>query len=647
MKKTFTRVFPGVVILLFCCLTPFSKAQLKSMVYDFDGLDIGSNDLPEGDYCYGDLTYQISANPLSQNDMLGDRVVKLNVNWSANYGSFGRGISRFIEFDPVKDIFNFYFYNPSSNGQNAVFTIMLGDDDNQNGSYENTADDVWKKSFTVPGSSTWQLYSVPLSDFVDGNTGGNGTFDIAFSETAGKLCQVEFQFVKGGGGINNPSFYLDMISFSEGSLPRGASDFDLPPKQASDYCLLGAFMTENTGENYKIPVQFESMFPVVAGKKLKYVNFFTQWATDGTTNAHEMPGTEVQTLINNGYTPIITWEPMFQGYDRLDPAQPRLNDINSGIYDGFIDSYADKIKLFTDTVIIRFMHEFEGDWYPWALSQNGGDPSLYKTVFQKVVNRFRARGVTNVQWMWCVNSDYSPVKSYNWIVNSYPGDAYVDIIASDIYNNHYPVSLPWWKSFRWQAVESYYYLAKYFPQKPLYICEVGCRERYSGENTASQSKGDWYAVMDKELQSNFRKARALVFFNGFHEQDWFVNSSSTALQSLIDNIWNDGYYFNTNAVGIKELHEYGGGLYIYPNPSTGIVTINYSSKYDKQNFTIDITNTLGSRVYSERIGATGTDFSKSIDLSGLRKGIYYVRMEANLLNNSGADVAEVVKLIMQ
>lgn len=647
MKKIFIKVFPGIIIILFCWAASVSKAQLKSIVYDFDGLDIGSNNLPEGDYSYGDLTYQISANPLSQNDMLGDRVIKLNVNWNVNYGSFGRGISRFIEFDPVKDVFNFFFYNPSSNGQNAVFTIMLGDDDNQNGYFENAFDDIWEKSFTVPGSSSWQLYSVPLADFVDGNTGGNGIFDIAFSDVAGRLCQVEFQFVKGGGGINNPSFYLDMINFSEGPLPRGATDFDLPPKQASDYCLLGAFMQENLGENYKIPIQFESLFPADPGKKLKYVNFFQHWATDGSTTPNVMPGPEIQILIDNGYTPIITWEAMYWGYDRLDPAQPRLSNINSGQYDAFFDNFADKIKLFTDTVIIRFMHEFEGDWYPWALSQNGGDASVYISAFQRVVNRFRARGVTNVQWMWCVNSDYSPVKSYNWIKNSYPGDAYVDIIASDIYNNHYPISLPWWKSFCWQAVESYYYLSKYFPQKPLYICEVGCRERKAGENTTSQSKGDWYAVMDKELQSNFRKARALVFFNGFHEQNWFVNSSAGALQSLIDNIWNDGYYFGTNAVGIKEPHEYGGGLYVYPNPSTGIVMINYSSKYDKQNFTIDITNTLGSRVYSERIATIGTEFSKAIDLSGLKKGIYYVRMEANLLNNSGANVAEVVKLIMQ
>jgi beta-mannanase len=641
--EKFSRI--ALMILLVTALGS-AKAQLKSLVYDFDGLDIGETNIPDGDYSYGDLTHQVSANPLPSNDMLGDRVIQLNVNWSSGYGSFGRGISRYIEFDPAKDVFNFYLYNPSANGQNAVFSVNMGDDDNQTTSFEYGSDDVWSKNISIPGSQSWQLISIPLSDFADSNPGGNGIFDMAFSGNKGALMQVEFRFAKGTGGTNTPVFYLDMINFSEGALPRGASEFDLPPKQASDYCLLGAFMQENYGENYKIPGQFESMFPADEGKKIKYVNFFQSWAIDGSTVPSYLPGPELQTLLNNGYTPIITWEPMFVGYDRLDPAQPRLSNLNSGSYDSFIDSYADKIKLLSDTVIIRFMHEFEGDWYPWALSQNGGDPSLYITVFQKVVNRFRARGVTNVQWMWCVNSDYTPVKSYNWIVQSYPGDSYVDIIGTDIYNNHYPVSMPWWKSFRWQIAETYYYITKYFPAKPLYICEVGCRERYSSENSASQGKGDWYAVMDKELQSNFHKARALVFFNGFHEQNWFVDSSPSALQSLINNIWNDEYYFKNGGVGISERHGYGEGLYIYPNPSTGLVMISYTSNTVKENFTIDITNVTGARIYSERIRATTDRFSKQIDLSNLPKGIYYVRLETNLAKNSD-NVAEVVKLVLQ
>ena len=539
--------YKSIPVLLISCFS-FGDAvaqKLKSIVYDFDGLDIGQVDLPEGDYSVNDLQYHIAANPLAANDMLGDRVLKLDLAWNTNYGAFGRGISRFIEFDPAQDKFNFFLYNPVSNNQDAILDVVITDDDNQDNSYSSANDDTWKKSLTISAASGWQFFSIPLNNFTDANAGGNGIMDIDFTQNKGMLLMVEFRFYKSSSATSNPSFYLDMINFSEGNMPTGPTVFELPPKDPSDKCLLGAYQNEQRGNEYLIPSAVEGLFPASPGKKLKYANFFLQFAMDGSTNANVIPGNEVQTLINNGYTPIITWEPLFQGYNRLDSRQPRLGNIVNGDYDVYIDHFADKIKTYSDTVIIRFMHEFEGNWYPWSLSENNHDPELYKSAYRRVVDRFRARGATKVKWMWCVNSDYFPYLSWNWIVPAYPGDNYVDIVATDIYNNHYPPALPWWRSFRWQATESYYYLTKYFPQKPLFMCELGCRERYPSENTASESKGAWYARMDKELQSDFHKMRALIFFNGNSEQNWFINSSASALQSLTDNIWNDNYYFST------------------------------------------------------------------------------------------------------
>jgi hypothetical protein len=616
-------------------------------VYDFDGLDIGASDIPEGDYAYADLSYHVDANPLSFSDMLGDRVMKLNLNWNTGYGSFGRGVSRFIEFDPNSDMLNFFFYNPSSNNQNATFDVLIGDDDDQDGVFENANDDVWKKSFTIAGSSAWQLFSVPLKDMVDNNPGGNGIFDIAFSGNKGKLMQVEFRFAKPDPSAPNAVFYLDMINFTEGILPRGNSEFDLPYKSPSDYALLGAYMVEYPGQNQLIPSQFEGLFPQESGKRIRYVNFFQSWSSSGTI-PNNMPGTDVQTLLTNGYRPIITWQPMFAGYARLDPVQPRLNNIISGTYDSYIDTYADHIKLINDTVIIRIMHEFEGNWYSWSISQNGGDPGKYKTAFQHIVDRFRSKGVNNVKWMWCVNSDYAPYESYNWIVNAYPGDNYVDIVATDIYNNHEPVDLPWWKSFRWQATESYYYLSKYFSSKPLFICEVGCRERLPSENPVSESKGAWYARMDKEMQSNFRKARALIFFNAAPDQNWFVNSSPSALQSLTDNVWEDNYYFKVPLQSIFEnSKEYGKGLYVYPNPSTGMVTINYTSNGLKMDYIVNIMNSEGKLIYNENIPLVSESFSKLIDIRGLPRGIYYVELKARSTNApQSEDIKEMAKLVL-
>src|SRR5690606_11729248 len=122
-------------------------------------------------------------------------------------------------------------------------------------------------------------------------------------------------------------------------------------------------------------------------------------------------------------------------------------------------------KSFNGTVILRIFHEFEGDWYPWSLTENGKDPAVYVSAFRYVVDRFRAAGANNVQWMWCLNAEPKPYAAYNWVVSCYPGDEYVDIVATDIYN-HPDLGTPDWKSFRYTMAESYYYLAKYYAHKP-------------------------------------------------------------------------------------------------------------------------------------------------------------------------------------
>src|SRR4051812_10663026 len=156
--KFFSKYFWSAFFISFYLSLP--AQYLKSIVYDFDGLDIGATTLPEGDYDSYDLTYQVSANPLAANDMLGDRVLKLDLNWNSGQGSFGRGIARFIEFDPSKDVLNFFFYNPGSNNQNAVFDVMISDDDNQSNAFESNMDDVWKKSLTIGASNYWQLFQI-------------------------------------------------------------------------------------------------------------------------------------------------------------------------------------------------------------------------------------------------------------------------------------------------------------------------------------------------------------------------------------------------------------------------------------------------------------------------------------------------------
>lgn len=542
-----------------CTIGTANGPGLKYVIYDFDGLDVGQSALPDGDYGNNDLSYQVAANPLAHSDVLGDRVLGLSLHWQAGIGEFGKGMSRFIELNAAADYLNFYFYNPLGNDQSANLEIVITEDDNSNNSYEYTADDDWSRMLTIPVSQGWQLFSVPLSSFVDSNTGGNGLFDAAYTGQGGMLFKVGFIFSNPGATGTTANYYMDMICFSEGVLPTGATPFDLPTVNNGSHCLLGALSASSP---QLIPQEVEGFFQ--PGKKLNFASWFLYYSSSGTT-PDVYPGNEVADLLHAGYRPVITWEMMYEPYARLDPVQPRLDKILDGTFDWYIDAFADRIKSYNDTVVMRIFHEFEGDWYSWSLTENNHDPNIYIAAYRHVVDRFNARGATRVLWMWCLNAETKPYLGYNWVVSAYPGDAYVDIVATDIYNHPDP-GIPDWKSFRYTAAESYYYLRKYFPQKPLFICEVGCRERVTGEDVTSQTKADWICEMDRELKSYFSEVKALIFFSVLKEHDWRINSSQQAQDAVGMCLWSDPYYggnFSFNSSSDAALGK------IYPNPFFG------------------------------------------------------------------------------
>jgi len=533
-----------------------TNGLLKYVIYDFDGLNTGQTDLPDGDYRNNDLTISVAPNPLAASDVIGDRCLKLNLNWQIGSGEFGKATMRFLELNASADKLNFYIYNPESNSGSGTIQLIITEDDNDNNTFEDASDDKWTYQLTVQKSGTWQLVSVPLSAFQDANAGGNGSFDAAYTGAGGMLFSVGLNFSKPGSGSVTDEYYIDMLCFSDGDLPVGASILDLPPVTGAG-CALGA-LTGNSDPSLT-PGEVHSYLP--AGKKITYVNWFMYYSGTGTT-PDMYPGAEVQTLLDNGYQPVITWESMYSKYSRLDPVQPRLDKINNGSLDSYIDAFANKIKSYNGTIILRILHEFEGDWYSWSLTQNNKSAADYVAAFRHIVDRFRMAGANNVKWMWCLNAEPKPYARHNWVVGAYPGDTYVDIVATDIYN-HPDLGTPDWKSFRYTMSESYYYLVKYFGHKPLYICEVGCRERNSGEPAGSQSKADWLCRMNMDLKSYFPKAEALIFFSMQKEHDWRINSSDAAKQAFIDCFWNDAHY--GQPVGIESQND-EISINAYPNP---------------------------------------------------------------------------------
>lgn len=81
----------------------------------------------------------------------------------------------------------------------------------------------------------------------------------------------------------------------------------------------------------------------------------------------------------------------------------------------------------------RPLHEAAGGWFWWGVGGSTCYKSLYKLVFDRMVN---VNGVHNLIWVWNIERD--PKIGYDYAALNpawYPGDEYVDVIGVDIYNN--------------------------------------------------------------------------------------------------------------------------------------------------------------------------------------------------------------------
>jgi len=88
-------------------------------------------------------------------------------------------------------------------------------------------------------------------------------------------------------------------------------------------------------------------------------------------------------------------------------------------------------------------------------------------------------------------------------------------------------------------------------------------------------------------------------------------------------------FFNTKdaTVGVEEIIMHDISLTVFPNPNNGQFTIKINSPTQKR-VNLMVFNNLGSLVASSQIDVNGT-ISKTVDLSHLSKGIYYLRLQTS------------------
>jgi len=232
------------------------------------------------------------------------------------------------------------------------------------------------------------------------------------------------------------------------------------------------------------------------------------------------PITELDAVRSRGATPLVTWEPWAWGGGVDQPAYS-LARITAGDFDAYISQWGQSLAAWGKPVMLRFAHEMNGNWYPWAEGVNGNQPGEYVAAWRHVHDVVAATGASNVQWVWSPNVPYWGSTD---LTGLFPGAGYVDIVALDGYN--WGTSQTWssWVSPVDLFAPGISQLRTLAPGKPVLIAE-----------TASSELGGSKASWNTDLVSYLAAQPDVMGFVWFHmqkETDWRINSSDSSASAF-------------------------------------------------------------------------------------------------------------------
>lgn len=274
-------------------------------------------------------------------------------------------------------------------------------------------------------------------------------------------------------------------------------------------------------------------FETLVNHKMYYTSWFQSW---GDTDK-DFATSRVKLAAQNGYVPVITWEPWKRNFLFPTAPQPAYSfaSINAGNHDVYIRSWAKAAATTKVPIVVRFAHEQSTkpgvvSWYPWQ-----GDPEGYKAAFRRIVSIFRNEGATNVQFLW----------SAMWIYDEstalyYPGADVVDYVGTTTINHGTAAKAEWaeWRSF-FELLGGQYKVAEDKWGKPFIVTELATAEQ--GGN-----KAQWLTDTFMYLK-DYPRIVGVILLEVKQDREWptinwSVASSEKALGAFKEVITNNDYF---------------------------------------------------------------------------------------------------------
>lgn len=210
--------------------------------------------------------------------------------------------------------------------------------------------------------------------------------------------------------------------------------------------------------------------------------------------------------------------------------------VADGTHDKYIDQLADfLLSLGKRPVFLRIAYEFDG--YPW----NNYDRESCIKAYKRMVDRIRAKGVTNTAFVW---QSTGFVSNQEQLEKWYPGDNYVDWCGFSFFN-------------RWKEQEMIEFARK--KGKPVFIAEAAptisdFQAKFTGDTRETQLSNQqqaleawdkWFIPFFKTIDDNPDVVKAVHYINCHWDSHrmWFDNptfkrvDSRLQLSDTISKLW--------------------------------------------------------------------------------------------------------------
>jgi hypothetical protein len=343
----------------------------------------------------------------------------------------------------------------------------------------------------------------------------------------------------------------------------------------------GAFIDFGDTED-DVTVENIEGFEKMVGKQQAIVASSSYWGEQS------FPTANMNLIWRHGSIPLLFWSPWDRPYDEdQGPDKFSLANIAAGKWDHYIDQWADAAKAFRHPIMVSFANEMNGQWFPWSGMFFGEDkkvpnsdppryvgpeylhdcyyqwwhilrypdppelimpeilkkvhyawwldlgfpryvaPEMFKAAYRHVVDRVRARGATNLIWVFHFMNYSMPQGEWNLIVNYYPGSKYVDWLGMSVYGQQYVEDN--WSSFEPLLDWPYTEITQLAPDKPVMLAEWGIGE-FPQFGSKSGFIQEAFHIMEQ-----YPNLKAAVFWNERWQNEPTVDANG---------IYHDGSFSN-------------------------------------------------------------------------------------------------------